>query len=132
MPYPRFTNVIINHFLLIRHGSFLHTIKYDSVLGKLKSMSKGEEHQKYEMSILDSIMNDAIRSLDSYQTYLALSTNTKAAIPKKERQRLSVVLKKATTPRKKSLITANDNILPDPDEALKPGESMSLTQDEIL
>ncbi|GJT72021.1 hypothetical protein Tco_1031307 [Tanacetum coccineum] len=97
-------------------------------------MSKGEEHQKYEMSILDSIMNDAIRSLDSYQTYLALSTNTKAAIPKKERQRLSVVLKKATTPRKKSLITANDNILPDPDEALKPdtAESEETEEDEIL
>ncbi|GJR76777.1 hypothetical protein Tco_0089142 [Tanacetum coccineum] len=39
--------------------------------------------------------------------------------------------KKATTPKKKSSITTDDKILPDPYEALKLGESMSLTEAEI-
>ncbi|GJR34666.1 hypothetical protein Tco_1210350 [Tanacetum coccineum] len=42
-----------------------------------------------------------------------------------------VVGKKATTPRKKSSITTDDNILPDPNEVLKLGESMSLTEVKI-
>ncbi|GJR73643.1 hypothetical protein Tco_0086008 [Tanacetum coccineum] len=38
-------------------------------------VSKGEEHQKYGMSIPDSIMNDEIRNSIYYMTYLAFSTN---------------------------------------------------------
>ncbi|GJW45271.1 hypothetical protein Tco_0074070 [Tanacetum coccineum] len=157
MPYPRFTKVIINHFLSKhdtlskRHGSFLHTIKYDSVLGKLKFMSKEEERQKYGMSIPDSMMNDEIKESAHYMTYLALSTNIEANILKvgkgkglmgkkkantyvQKGKKKDVVIdagKKKNAPRKKSSITADDNILPDPDEDLKLGESMSLTKAEI-
>ncbi|GJT06966.1 retrovirus-related pol polyprotein from transposon TNT 1-94 [Tanacetum coccineum] len=51
MPYPRFTKLIINHFLTKyksiprRHTSFNNTIKYDDVLGKMKFLSKGEDEQ---------------------------------------------------------------------------------------
>ncbi|GKB89206.1 hypothetical protein Tco_0961478 [Tanacetum coccineum] len=88
MPYPRFTKVIINHFLSKHntfsriHGSFSHMIKYDSVLRKLKFVCKGEEHQKYGMSIPDTMMNDEIRESAHYMTYLALSMNTKEDLPK--------------------------------------------------
>ncbi|GKB02122.1 reverse transcriptase domain-containing protein [Tanacetum coccineum] len=81
IPYPRFTKVIINHFLSNRNSlpkrqaSFINKIKYGSVLGKLKFVHKGEEHQKYGMSIPDSMMSDAIRNSTHYMTYLALSTN---------------------------------------------------------
>ncbi|GJZ32291.1 hypothetical protein Tco_0577727 [Tanacetum coccineum] len=145
MPYPRFTKVIINHFLSKhntlsrRHGSFLHMIKYDSVLGKLKFVSKGEEHQKYGMYIPNSMMNDAIRSSDSHLTYLALSTNTEAIVPKEvkgkskcgkgkkkaatsvlKKKKKDVVKKNDSTPKKKhSRLTSDDNILPDRDEAIK-------------
>ncbi|GJU29915.1 retrovirus-related pol polyprotein from transposon TNT 1-94 [Tanacetum coccineum] len=88
-------------------------------LGKLKFVNKGEEHQKYGMFIPDSMMNDDNKNSAHYMMYLVLSTNTKEN------------KKKATTPRKKRSITADDNILPDPDEALKLGESMSLTEAEI-
>ncbi|GJT52294.1 hypothetical protein Tco_0978451 [Tanacetum coccineum] len=68
IPYPRFTKVIIYYFLLkhnfipTRHGSFIHTIKYDAVLGKLKFVSNGEEEQKYGMLIPDLMMNDDIKN----------------------------------------------------------------------
>ncbi|GKD93494.1 hypothetical protein Tco_1373331 [Tanacetum coccineum] len=111
MPYPRFTKVIINHFLSKhntlpkRQSSFINTIKYDSVVGNLKFVNKGEEHQKYGMSISDSMMNDAIRNSTPYLTYLALSTNTKVKIPKVGKGH-------------------------DPDEAVKLAESISLTEAE--
>ncbi|GJW53213.1 hypothetical protein Tco_0097298 [Tanacetum coccineum] len=87
-------------------------------------MSKGEEYQMFRMFILDSMMNDAIMSLDSYLTYLALSTNTEAAIPKE------VKGKGKGGTRKKMAATTDDNILPNPDEALKLGKSISLTEAE--
>ncbi|GKA36526.1 hypothetical protein Tco_0723017 [Tanacetum coccineum] len=71
--------------------------------------SKGEGKQMYRMSISDDIMNDDIKNSDAYLAYLALSTGTE------------VLAKKGRI----------DNILPDPDEALQLGESMSLTEGEI-
>ncbi|GJZ95729.1 hypothetical protein Tco_0668063, partial [Tanacetum coccineum] len=156
IPYPRFTKVIINYFLSKhntlsrRHISFLYMIKYDSVLGKLKFVIKGEEKQKYGMFIPDSMMNDAIMSSNSYLTYMALSTNTEAAVAKevkgkgkggkgKKKAATSVqnekkkddVKKKATTPRRESSrLTADDNILPYPDEAVKLSQSISKTEAE--
>ncbi|GJW23384.1 hypothetical protein Tco_0034006 [Tanacetum coccineum] len=130
MPYPKFTKVIINHFLINhntlpkRQRSFINTIKYDSVLGKLKFVNKGEEHQKYGMSISGSMMNDEIRNSAYYMTYLALSTNT-------EKEKINdVVKKKDIIPRKKRSITVADNILPNPEEAVKLAESISLTEAE--
>nr|GEW76170.1 putative ribonuclease H-like domain-containing protein [Tanacetum cinerariifolium] len=91
MPYLRFTKVIINHFLTKhntlpkRQTSFINTIKYDSILGKMKFVSKGKEHQKYGMSIPDTMMNDEIRESAHYMTYLAVSTNFKVTAPKERR-----------------------------------------------
>nr|GEV46554.1 hypothetical protein [Tanacetum cinerariifolium] len=155
MPYPRFTKLTINNFLSKhnnlskRHGSFLHTIKYDSVLGKLKFMSKGEEHQKYGMSILDSMMNDAIRSFAYYVAYMALSTNTevpkasknkgKGAVGKKkpdtnvqkEKKKAAMKKKNVAPKRKRSRLTSDDNILLDPDEAVTDAE-FEETKDEKI
>ncbi|GJU38081.1 hypothetical protein Tco_1186435 [Tanacetum coccineum] len=94
--------------------------------------SPREKSTRSMMSIPDAMMNDEIRSSVPYLTYLALSTNTKVDIPKvgkgrgkgvtRKKKAETVVpkeKKKATTPRKRSSITANDNIVLDPDEALK-------------
>ncbi|GJV52207.1 hypothetical protein Tco_1447948 [Tanacetum coccineum] len=114
MPYPRFTKVIIHHFLSMhnsipkRHGSLINTIKDDGVLNS-----------------------------DSYLIYLALSTNTEPPMVGKGKGKGLMEKKKADTPapkwkksdpKKKSSITTEDNILPDPDEALKLGKSISLTE----
>ncbi|GKC82341.1 hypothetical protein Tco_1138058 [Tanacetum coccineum] len=52
MSYPRFTKVIINHFIYkdktisMRNKINLHTIRDDSLLGTLKYVSKTEDYQK--------------------------------------------------------------------------------------
>ncbi|GJZ28738.1 hypothetical protein Tco_0573385 [Tanacetum coccineum] len=100
--------------------------------------TKGEEHQKYEISIPDSMMNDEIRNSAQYMTYLALSTNTKVSVPKLGKsegkglmgKKKDAVKKKDVVPRKKRSIIVADNILPDPDDAVKLAESISLTEAE--
>ncbi|GJR04380.1 hypothetical protein Tco_0527364 [Tanacetum coccineum] len=124
--YPRFTKVIIHYFLSKhnsipkRQGSLINTIKDVGILGKLKFTSNGEGEQMYRMSILNDIMNDDIKDLEAYQTYLTLSTCTEVPTKKRRRGKSKGLMgKKSTvTPSKKGLITAEDNILPDPDEAL--------------
>ncbi|GJX74120.1 hypothetical protein Tco_0312715 [Tanacetum coccineum] len=61
----------------------------------------------------------------TYKTYLAFPTGK--AIPKKARKRT----KTATTPKKKSSLTADDNmIFEDPGAALKLSNSISRTEAE--
>ncbi|GKB05823.1 hypothetical protein Tco_0834018 [Tanacetum coccineum] len=53
MPYPKFTKIIIHYFLSQhnsiskRQGLLYNTFKDDGVLGRLKFISKGEEHQMF-------------------------------------------------------------------------------------
>ncbi|GKC64341.1 hypothetical protein Tco_1096939 [Tanacetum coccineum] len=107
MPYPRFTKFIIHYFLSKHksipkiHNSFINTIK-DDVLGKWKCLSD----------------------------IPCLSTDTKP-LKKIRGKGKGLMCKKATiTPSKKGSITAEDNIIPEPDVALKLGVSISLTEAE--
>nr|GEU31819.1 hypothetical protein [Tanacetum cinerariifolium] len=81
---------------------------------------KGEDEQMYRMLILDDMMNYDIKNSDAYLTYLDSSTGTK--VPAKKRRRgkgKGLIGKKATvTLSKKGSGTGEDNVLPDPDEAL--------------
>ncbi|GJZ52693.1 hypothetical protein Tco_0607578 [Tanacetum coccineum] len=124
MPYPRFTKVIIHHFLSKhksiskRQGLFMNSIKDDAVMGRLKFVSKGEENQVYRMSILDVMVNGDIKNLKAYQTYLAIPT--RFVILKKVRKGI----KTPATPKKKGSIIADENILSDPDEATELAVTM--------
>ncbi|GJX45561.1 hypothetical protein Tco_0262237 [Tanacetum coccineum] len=93
------------------------------------------------MSIPDMMMNDDIKNSIAYLTYIALSTNFelpkvgkgkgKGPIGKKEVDTPTPKEKKnKDAPKMKSSITADGNILPDPDKALKLGKSISLTEAE--
>nr|GEU88747.1 integrase, catalytic region, zinc finger, CCHC-type, peptidase aspartic, catalytic [Tanacetum cinerariifolium] len=69
-----------------------------------------------------------LKQLDAYLSFLALSIVTKP--PKKTKGKIKGLIgKKATiTPRKKGSISAKDNIILDPDMALKLGVTISLTE----
>ncbi|GJS28746.1 hypothetical protein Tco_0489366 [Tanacetum coccineum] len=116
MPYPRFTKLVINHFLTKyksiprRHTSFNNTIKYDGVLGKLKFFNKGKDEQ--------------ITSLPKAGKGKSKGSKGK----KKSDPHAPKEHKKKATPKTKGRITANDNILSNLNESLKLGESMSLTK----
>nr|GEZ36947.1 hypothetical protein [Tanacetum cinerariifolium] len=98
------------------------------------------------MPIPDSMMNDEIKNSAHYMTYLALSTNTKVKTPKvgkgkgkglmrkkkydtdvQNEKKKDDVKKKDVVLRMKRSLTVADNILPNPDEAVKLVESIGLT-----
>ncbi|GKA31168.1 hypothetical protein Tco_0717473 [Tanacetum coccineum] len=80
MPYPRFTKVIIDHFISkynsisTRNKINLHTAHDDSLLGSLKFVSKTEDYQKYGALILDGMIIGDIKLSTAYKTYLEYAT----------------------------------------------------------
>ncbi|GJX64997.1 hypothetical protein Tco_0299340 [Tanacetum coccineum] len=103
MSYPRFTKVIINHFIYkdktisMRNSINLHTIRDDSLLGTLKYVSKTDDYQKYGALIPDQMINQAIQDSKAYKIYLSFAT--RKATPKKARK-----FKKIALPSKKQTL----------------------------
>ncbi|GJY45224.1 hypothetical protein Tco_0434287 [Tanacetum coccineum] len=80
MPLPRFTKVIINHFLKL-HDSLsnlkyqhYHTIKDDGIVCRLKFVRIGEDYQEYGLSIPETMLTEAIKQSESYQMFIKYST----------------------------------------------------------
>ncbi|GKF17116.1 hypothetical protein Tco_0062034 [Tanacetum coccineum] len=80
MPYPRFTKVIIDHFISkdniisMRNMINLYIARDDSLLGALKFVSKTEDCQKYGALIPHGMINDDIKLSTTYKTYLDYAT----------------------------------------------------------
>nr|GEV48117.1 hypothetical protein [Tanacetum cinerariifolium] len=102
MPYPRFTKVIINHFISkdntisMSNRINLHTVRDDTLLGTLKFVSKTEDYQKYGALIPDGMINDDIKLSIPYKTYLDYATGK--VPPKKVRK-----FKKPASPKPKTV-----------------------------
>ncbi|GJS14762.1 hypothetical protein Tco_0409234 [Tanacetum coccineum] len=100
MPYPRFTKVIINHFIskdktiYMKNMINLHTVRDDILLGTLKFVSKTQDYQQYGALILDEMINQDIKDSKAYKTYLDFAT--RKATPKKARK-----FKKVASPSRK-------------------------------
>ncbi|GKD20563.1 hypothetical protein Tco_1222266, partial [Tanacetum coccineum] len=100
MPYPRFTKVIIDHFISkdntisMRNRINLHTVRDDTLLGTLKFISKTEDCQIYGAVISDGMINDDIKLSKAYKTYLYYATGK--VPPKKARK-----FKKPASPKLK-------------------------------
>ncbi|GKA21913.1 hypothetical protein Tco_0707875 [Tanacetum coccineum] len=100
MPYPRFTKVIIDHFISkdktisMRNIINLHIIRDDSLLGTLKFVSKTYDTQKYGALIPDEMINQNIKDSKAYKTYYDFSI--RKVEPKKARK-----FKKVASPSRK-------------------------------
>ncbi|GJV66499.1 hypothetical protein Tco_1482008 [Tanacetum coccineum] len=100
MPYPRFTKVIINHFISkdktisMTNRIKLNTVRDEFLLGTLKFVSKTEDYQKYGAVIPDGMINQDIKASKAYKTYHDFAIRKVA--PKKARK-----FKKVASPSKK-------------------------------
>ncbi|GJR87952.1 hypothetical protein Tco_0211963 [Tanacetum coccineum] len=105
MYYPRFTKVIIHHFISkdksisMRNIIFMHTVCDDSVLGTLRFVSKSDEYQVYGALLPERMSNQQLRDSPAYKTYLSFATG--AATPKKAKK-----FKKLAYPSKKKTLVA--------------------------
>nr|GEW77209.1 hypothetical protein [Tanacetum cinerariifolium] len=137
MPCPRFTKIIINHFLK-QHKSFTnlnhnhyHTIKDDGLVSRLKFVRICEDYQEYKLPIPDVMLIDAIKRSESYQMFIKYSKNQ---IPLTKSRGEGLKGKKTSSKRrvkKKLTLSAKDNIISnDPDAALELAKSISQTKAE--
>ncbi|GJS82408.1 hypothetical protein Tco_0748949 [Tanacetum coccineum] len=105
MPYPRFTKVIIDHFIskdntiFMRNIINLHTARDDSLLSALKFVSKIEDCQKYGTLIPNGMINDDIKLSTTYKTYIDYTTGK--VPPKKARK-----FKKPASPKLKIVLAS--------------------------
>ncbi|GKB80076.1 hypothetical protein Tco_0946971 [Tanacetum coccineum] len=157
MPYPRFTKIIINHFVS-KHQSltklqYLHTytIKDDGVVSRLKFVRISKDFQEYGLPIPETMLTEGIKQSESYQMFTRYSTGLLP--PEKSRGKGSQGKKTADTPeaavdvfeesyseparkqtssrrviKKKVSISVDDNIIPEPDVALELGKSTRLAE----
>ncbi|GJT62538.1 hypothetical protein Tco_1006071 [Tanacetum coccineum] len=120
MPYPRFTKVIIDHFISkdnsisMRNIINLHTAHDDSLLGALNFVTKTEDCQKYGALIPDGMINDDIKLSTAYKTYLEYATGK--VPPKKARKlkkhvspKLKIVLASPKEPTQKGKCSTEEN-----------------------
>ncbi|GJT43721.1 hypothetical protein Tco_0952436 [Tanacetum coccineum] len=128
MPYPRFTKVIINHFISkdktisMRNRINLHTIRDDNLLGTLKYVSKTEDYQKYGALIPEQMINQTIKDSKEYKIYLAFATGK--STPKKARK-----FKKIASPSKKQTLVLEEEPAKNPKRAKHPEPTKKDTPD---
>ncbi|GJV44735.1 hypothetical protein Tco_1429271 [Tanacetum coccineum] len=119
MPYPRFTKVIINHFISkdksisMRNRINLHTIRDDSLLGTLKFVSKTQDYQLYGALIPDDMINQDIKDSKAYKTYYDFATRKDT--PMKARN-----YKKVASPFRKLSPVLEEEHVEKPKRAKKP------------
>ncbi|GJU40611.1 hypothetical protein Tco_1193568 [Tanacetum coccineum] len=119
MPYPRFTKVIINHFISkdktisMRNRINLHTFRDDYLLGTLKFVSKTEDYHKYGALVPDGMINQDIKDSKVYKTYYDFATGK--ATPKKARK-----FKKVASPSKKLSLILEEEPAKKPKKVKKP------------
>ncbi|GJX64741.1 hypothetical protein Tco_0299084, partial [Tanacetum coccineum] len=90
MYYPRFTKVIIHHFLTKdktiykRNKSDMHTSRDDYLINTLRFVSAKEESQIYGARLPKSMTSPEMRETKAYKTYIGYAT--KVTPPKKARK----------------------------------------------
>ncbi|GJY23464.1 hypothetical protein Tco_0397122 [Tanacetum coccineum] len=115
--YPRFTKVIIHHFLIQekslswRNRIGMHTSKDDYLINTLRFVSRKEASQKYGVVLPECLTSPAMKESKAYKTYLGFATG---AVPPKAARKF-----KKASPSKK------DNVpIPEDEEPVKKGKRL--------
>ncbi|GJW32739.1 hypothetical protein Tco_0052771 [Tanacetum coccineum] len=160
IPHPRFTKIIINHFLSLNPSipkgpsSGMHTIKDDGVISRLKFVRIGEDFQEYVRAIPKTMLTEGIKQSETYHTFIKYSIGlipSKKSIGKGSQGKKSAVTPKPASvevsdesdpelarrqtgnrrkSKKKFLISADENIILELYVTLELGKSISLTEAE--
>ncbi|GKB94633.1 hypothetical protein Tco_0980770 [Tanacetum coccineum] len=107
MYYPRFTKVIIHHFLIQekalswRNRIGMHTSKDDYLINILRFVSRKEASQRYEAVLPDCLTSPEMKESKAYKTYLGYAIG---AVPLKVARKF----KKASPSKKDSVPVPGD------------------------
>ncbi|GJV28709.1 hypothetical protein Tco_1385157 [Tanacetum coccineum] len=103
MYYPRFTKVIIHHFLIQdktlswRNKIWMHTSKDDYLINTLRFVSRKEASQMYGAVLPECLTSPEMKESMAYKTYLSYATG---AVPPK----IARKFKKASPSKKDSIV----------------------------
>ncbi|GJU21638.1 hypothetical protein Tco_1154980 [Tanacetum coccineum] len=128
-PLHKYTNMYVDHMsqpwrtLAAIINKCISGKTDDNIVSRLKFVRVGEDYQEYGLAIPKVMLNDAIKQLESYQMFIKYSTESEPEPVKKKTASRRVV-------KKKVIISADDNIIPDLDVALELGRSMSSAEAE--
>nr|GEU64827.1 hypothetical protein [Tanacetum cinerariifolium] len=117
MPYPRFTKIIINHFLSVNPyipkgpSSNFHTIKDDGVISRLKFVRISEDFQEYGRAILDTMLTEDVKQTKAYKTFIKYFTGL---IPLKKSRGKALQDKKSAVAPKPASVKVSDESDPEP------------------
>ncbi|GKC41644.1 retrovirus-related pol polyprotein from transposon TNT 1-94 [Tanacetum coccineum] len=139
LPYPRFTKIIINHFLKqhksltnLNHKHF-HTIRDDRIVSRLKFVRICEDYPEYGLPIHD-IPPKKSKGKGSKGKKTAEESQETVDVSEESEPELEPAKKKTFGKRrvkKKVTLSADDNIISnDPDAALELANSISQTKVE--
>ncbi|GJT30924.1 hypothetical protein Tco_0911199 [Tanacetum coccineum] len=115
MYYPRFTKVIIHHFLIQdktlswRNKIGMHTSKDDYLINSLRFISAKESTQIYEAILPECLTSPVMKESKAYKTYLGYATG---AVPPKMAQKF-----KKPSPSKK-----DSDLVPVDEELVQKGK----------
>nr|GEX01468.1 hypothetical protein [Tanacetum cinerariifolium] len=93
MYYPRFTKVIIHHFMSKdpsiprRNKINCHYVRDDSIFSTIKVVSRHQNTQQYGAMLHIELTNDEIRNTKAYKEYYAFATGEAAPKPKANARR---------------------------------------------
>ncbi|GKC73461.1 hypothetical protein Tco_1119344, partial [Tanacetum coccineum] len=113
MFYPRFTKIIIHHFLekdkyiSMRNRTFMHTARDDSLLGTMRFVSRHEDTQIYGVILPKAMTNQAILDSVAYKTYYAIASGKKLTKAKKYVPSKKKPYSKPKLTKKKELVKAD-------------------------
>ncbi|GJQ94444.1 hypothetical protein Tco_0005583 [Tanacetum coccineum] len=122
MSYPRFTKVIINHFMSKdqsisrRNKMFWHTTRDDTMFTSMGCISRHEDTQVYGIIIPKHLTNQVMLESKAYQTYYAFASGEKAPKPKYVRKKAD----SDTSPKKKPVQATKSTRLKSKDKVAKP------------
>nr|GEU36301.1 retrovirus-related Pol polyprotein from transposon TNT 1-94 [Tanacetum cinerariifolium] len=107
MFYPRFTKIIINHFLKkdkcisLRNKTFMHTARDDSLLGTMRFVSRHADTQVYGVIIPEAMTNQALLDSVAYKTYFAIAFGAKPLKSRKSQKKSNSAISSEESPSKK-------------------------------
>ncbi|GJX00995.1 hypothetical protein Tco_0184908 [Tanacetum coccineum] len=107
MFYPRFTKIIIHHFLTKdksiswRNKIFMHTARDDNVLGTMRFVSKHENTQVYGAIVPKAMTNQSLLDSVAYKTYHAIASGAEPLMPRKGQKKSNSAISSEESPSKK-------------------------------
>ncbi|GKB13327.1 hypothetical protein Tco_0847250 [Tanacetum coccineum] len=126
MFYPRFTKIIIHHFLekdksiSMRNRTFMYTARDNSLPGTIRFISRHEDTQVYGAILPKAMTHQAMLDSVAYKTYYAIASGAEPPKLKKTKTKCDSAISSEETPSKKNPTKVKKDVPSTKKPATKP------------